>query len=155
VSPATDRVRARIRQVMTVSVVAASLALVAHGARAAEPAKPLDPSAATAAIELHRTAAEFAQLTQRLGDAEIAVGTSQASLNVTVGELTVNQAQLDVVVSRVRARGVEAYQNSGASTVAPRHVQRVQDLRAARQSASWWRHAASRGRVRAASVRAA
>jgi Mannosyl-glycoprotein endo-beta-N-acetylglucosaminidase len=104
-------------------------------ASTAAPAPP-DAAAAQAAIDLSETAVEFTTITHDLADAEVAVGTTQASLNVTVGELTVNGQQLDSVKQRVRERGVAAYQHSAAGSVAPLDVGRVQDLDTARRYAA-------------------
>jgi hypothetical protein len=121
--------------VLSLTLVCAALSSRA-AARTDDGAKPpLDPSAITAAIELHRTEHDFQQLTQRLTEAEAGVAATQASLNVTIGELHVNQAQIDVVVARVRARAADAYQHSGATSVAPLDVGQVRDVTTARQYA--------------------
>jgi flagellum-specific peptidoglycan hydrolase FlgJ len=133
------RLAAQIPSAIAISVMAVLVALTACGpatrASAAEPA-PDVAAAARAAIGLQRTAEEFRQAAADLADAQIAVGTTQASLNVTTGELVVNEAQLDEVNQRVRARGVQAYTHAGAGTTAPLDVERVQDISSARQYTS-------------------
>jgi len=113
-------------------VIALTVSETARRAGAVEPAPDVAASA-RAAVELERTAEEFRQVTAELADAQVSVGTTQASLNVTVGELVVNQAQLDEVTRRVRERGVEAYTHAGTGTTAPLDVDRVRDISAARQ----------------------
>jgi hypothetical protein len=124
---------------MWVAVTVVALAIggwSGSSAGAAEAPRPaLDASAAQAAITLERTVERFRQVTEDLSDAQVAVGSTQASLNVTDGEIVVNQAQLEIVKERVRERGVEAYRHSGAGSTAPLDVGRVKDLGAARQYA--------------------
>lgn len=123
--------------VLVVAVVAIGVVASGRPSTAADDPKPaLDPSALSAAVELHRSEADFARLTRQLTDAEASVSSTQASLNVTLGELQVNEAQLAVVTDRVRKRGAEVYQHAGATSTAPLDVEHVQDMSVARTYAS-------------------
>jgi hypothetical protein len=96
---------------------------------------PLDAAGAQAAIDLHRTDEDFRKVTADLADAQVAVGATAASLNVTLGEITVNKAQLDTVTERLRDRAAEAYTHVGEGVTASLDVGRAQDMGAARNYA--------------------
>ena len=114
-----------------VAVVLAAPGLVATAGAAPEPTDDV----ARAAVEIVHTDQRLATARDDLQHAEAEVMTTQASLNVTLGEQAVNRARLEVVLERIRERSVVAYQRSGSSTVAPLDVQRVSDLDTARRYA--------------------
>jgi flagellum-specific peptidoglycan hydrolase FlgJ len=136
-----SRVPARLASmVIALTVLVASGPWVGATSAAEETPRTGDAAqvtaAASAAIDLERTAAELRRVSAQLDDLQSDVGTTQASLNVTVGELVVNQSQLDGVKQRVRERGALAYTKSGAGSTAPLDVDRAADVAAARHYTS-------------------
>jgi hypothetical protein len=121
---------------VALGAVVVAAALVVPATAAPEPTDDV----ARAAVEMAHTTDRLAAARADLVKVDAAVATTQASLNVTVGEQQVNHAQLENVLERIRARGAVAYQKSGSSTVAPLDVQRVSDL----DTATRYAEAASR-----------
>ncbi|HEX5586351.1 MAG TPA: glucosaminidase domain-containing protein [Acidimicrobiia bacterium] len=127
------RVRRAVLPLILLAMVVAPGAVASAATQDAAPGG--DGAAVDAALNLQRIDDRLVLLDIRTHDADQDVLSATASLNVTEGLLTLNQARMDEVVKRVKERGVAAYTQHGAASAAPLDVERTIDVAAARQYA--------------------
>jgi len=85
------------------------------------------------AVTLQRATAQLEAVSNRLDDARASVGATQASMNVTIGELQQTDAERDDMVQIVKQRGVTAYTRSASSALAVLDVDTSAQFESARQ----------------------
>ena len=106
---------------------------VAAADPATAPSTPLDPSAASVAIELQRSARQLDAVTHAFAAAESDLSTAETALALTRDQLAQNQRMLDDVETRIRQRAALAYVRHGAVSAAPLAVEQAQDAQTAQR----------------------